>query len=129
VCVCESVCLALTLALPVLFFGSQFPSPPHSSSSLLPPGVHAVVEGSLVAVGKRDWVERLVGPSGSSGSGSSSPGSSGSGGRHASPSEPGSSLVWVGVEGRGLLGCLEMKDVLRADARETAQKLREMGLR
>ena len=43
--------------------------------------------------------------------------------------EPGSSSVWVGVEGRGVLGVLGMRDVLRPDARHTISRLHEMGMR
>jgi len=101
-------------------------------------GVMAVVQGSLVAVGKREWVEKACGDSiqrpgiqTSSLTRSNDDGGDGSLGS-ASSSEGGSSsasVVWVGVQGRGVVGALELRDELRPDARPAVRRLRDMGIR
>ena len=75
-----------------------------------------------MAVGKREWVERMCGgpSSSSSGSGRSSKGDA---------QDPTSSSVWVGIEDRGVVGVLGMKDTLRPDAKGTIGRLRELGMR
>ena len=103
-------------------------------------GAFATVGGSLVAVGRREWVEAQCGGSGAAdgqqtgasraaaaAAASSRPPASGF--PDAAGGDEGASSVWVGAKGRGLLGVLGLRDTLRPDAKETVQRLKEMGMR
>ena len=97
-------------------------------------GVMAIVEGSLVAVGKRDWVERICWssqhlPSSDAAHNLSEDLDRSAAGSTGREGPAGSSSAWVGVEGRGLIGVLGLKDVLRPDARLAVSRLRDMGIR
>ena len=88
-----------------------------------------------MAVGKREWVEEQFGGRGKglwedarSGTTPSTSSSSSNLGIEDG-GEEGASAIWVGAEGRGLLGVLGLRDTLRPDARETVDRLRGMGMR
>ena len=69
-----------------------------------------------VAVGKRDWVaERTAGQASTSGCEEAEAASQ--------------TVVYVGVEGRGLVGRMAFSDVLREDAADVVQRLQLLGIR
>ena len=112
---------------------------PQAQDSTTEPGsgVKATVEGQAVAVGRLEWVQQQArirshssattsSDSSSSGSSSSSSGSSssGSGGEYEDSSNSamgsnmsGQSVIYVGLEGKGVVGALGFSDTLRPDAR------------
>ncbi|PPB49945.1 heavy metal translocating P-type ATPase [Arthrobacter pityocampae] len=73
-------------------------------------GVRAEVAGTTVAVGKRRFVERLVGPV------------------PDPPLSPGETAVYVGV-GERFAGCILLRDALRGTAPSTIRSLVALGVR
>ena len=107
---------------------------PQAQDSITEPGcgVSATVEGRKVAVGKLDWVQqqaRLT--SHSLASSSSSSMDSGNGSDSNSPmgrGMSGQSVVYVGLEGQGVIGALGFSDTLRPDAQYVVQQLHSRGI-
>ncbi|XP_020582120.1 copper-transporting ATPase PAA2, chloroplastic [Phalaenopsis equestris] len=105
---------------------------PSTSGQLTEPGFGSVAEldGSLVAVGKMDWVherfqskiathdlidlEKRLGRISSN--------------RIPSLNQP-SSVVYVGREGEGIIGAIAISDSLRPDASSTVKRLQEKGIK
>eukprot|EP00798_Chlamydomonas_sp_ICE-L_P031536 gene31536-6721_t len=111
--------------------GLQLPAV-SDSATIVGSGVTAAVDGGKRAVvGKYEWVVEQVGVSSSGSSppswedGQSAQGSTAEKGASAG----GSTTVYVGVEGRGVLGRLSMNDSLRPDAIATVKRLQEMGIK
>jgi cation transport ATPase len=97
-------------------------------------GVWGRVKGQVAAVGRRTWVESIVGTAGSS----SSEASSSSSLQQQQQPEPSwaaglggssNSLVWVGIQGQGVVGVIALRDVLRPDAKDTVGRLQGAGYR
>lgn len=105
---------------------------PSTSGQLTEPGFGSLaeVDGSLVAVGRLDWVhERFQKKASTSelldlenrvGCLSSS---------MATSSKQSKSVVYVGKEGEGIIGAIAISDVLRYDAKSTVSKLQGMGIK
>ncbi|URE28468.1 E1-E2 ATPase [Musa troglodytarum] len=105
---------------------------PSTSGQLTEPGFGSLaeVDGSLVAVGRLDWVhERFQKKASKSelldlenrvGCLSSS---------MATSSKQSKSVVYVGKEGEGIIGAIAISDVLRYDAKSTVSKLQGMGIK
>lgn len=90
-------------------------------------GVRANVEGQLVAVGQLHWVQQQARIQSNSSASSSNTNSS-------SDSDIGSglsgqSVIYVGLEGRGVVGALGFSDTLRSDAQYVVQQLHSRGIR
>ena len=69
-----------------------------------------------VAVGKQDWVaERTGGEASTSGS--------------SKEEEQGRTVVFVGIEGEGLVGHMAFSDTLREDAADVVGRLGKLGVR
>lgn len=105
---------------------------PNATDSTTEPGcgVTATVDGSRVAVGRLDWLqqqERIQSSSSASTSTNSSTSSSSSGSSEESY-KAGQSVVYVGVEGQGVIGSLGFSDTLRLDAQHVVQQLQGMGI-
>ncbi|BDA41935.1 probable copper-transporting ATPase SynA [Coccomyxa sp. Obi] len=99
-------------------------------------GVRATVDGSRVFVGKREWVEQQLAETTSNHVGNedrlhSHPAASTSAAasRSGDEAQEGTSMVHVGVEGRGLVGSLSFRDTLRADAVQVVQRLKDLSIR
>lgn len=106
----------------------RFVQVPNATDSTTEPGcgVTATVEGSTVAVGRLDWLqqqERIQSSSSASTSSSSSSKSSSD-----SSHQAGQSVVYVGLEGQGVVGSLGFSDTLRVDAQHVVQQLQSMGI-
>ena len=43
--------------------------------------------------------------------------------------DAGATIIWVGVEGRGMLGTLAFADTLRTDALDVVRRLQDLGVR
>ena len=99
---------------------------PNASDSTSEPGcgVTATVEGSRVAVGRLDWLQQQERIQSSSSASTSTSSSSSSEDRH----HAGQSVVYVGVEGQGVIGSLGFSDTLRVDAHHVVQQLQGMGI-
>ena len=104
---------------------------PQAQDSITEPGcgVRASVEGQAVAVGQLQWVQQqarihsnLSASSSSSSSSSSDESSLGSG-------LSGQSVIYVGLEGKGVVGALGFSDTLRPDSQYVVQQLRSRGIR
>lgn len=99
---------------------------PNATDSMTEPGcgVTATVEGSTVAVGRLDWLQQQeqIQPSSDASSSSSSGGSS------DRSHQAGQSVVYVGMEGQGVVGSLGFSDTLREDAQHVVQQLQSMGI-
>ena len=121
---------------------------PQAQDSTTEPGcgVKATVEGQAVAVGRLDWVQhqaRINSNSAASSSTDSSMHSSSSRSSSSSDSAErersddselassltGQSVVYVGLEGRGVIGALGFSDTLRADSQYVVQQLHSRGIR
>ena len=105
---------------------------PHAQDSITEPGcgVRASVEGQAVAVGQLQWVQqqaRIQSNSSASSSNSSSSSSSGESGLGSGLS--GQSVIYVGLEGKGVVGALGFSDTLRPDSQYVVQQLRSRGIR
>ncbi|MGK7877391.1 MAG: heavy metal translocating P-type ATPase [Xenococcaceae cyanobacterium] len=80
-------------------------------------GVSAVVAGERVLLGNADWlIHQGIAISETTQA------------RVKSLSEAGKTVVYVAVEGE-LAGLIALKDILRADAKETIERLQQLGLR
>ena len=93
-------------------------------------GVRASVDGQIVAVGQLHWVQqqaRIQSNSSASSSGSSSTDSSSD--SDLGHGLAGQSVIYVGLEGRGVVGALGFSDTLRPDAQYVVQQLRNRGIR
>ena len=117
----------------------------HDSTTEPGCGVRANVEGQQVAVGRLDWVQQQArinsnssassSSSHNSSSNSSSSSSSSSSNNSASSSGnigsglSGQSVIYVGLEGRGVVGALGFSDTLRADSQYVVQQLHSRGIR
>ncbi|CAL9039928.1 copper-transporting ATPase PAA2, chloroplastic-like [Musa acuminata AAA Group] len=105
---------------------------PSTSGQLTEPGFGSLaeVDGSLIAVGRLDWVhERFQKKASTSelldlenrvGCLSSS---------MATSSKQSKSVVYVGKEDEGIIGAIAISDVLRYDAKSTVSKLQGMGIK
>lgn len=67
-----------------------------------------------VAIGKQDWVAERTG------------GEVSTSGRNAE--EQGRTVVFVGVEGEGIVGHMSFSDTLREDAADVVQRLQKLGI-
>jgi len=85
-------------------------------------GVRGFVDGLAVAVGRREWVQGVV---------SSAQHIAPSAAERMSESSAASSetVVYVGVEGRGIIGSLGFRDSLRPDAVSVVKQLQHRGMR
>ncbi|CAL8460709.1 g240 [Coccomyxa elongata] len=99
-------------------------------------GVRATVDGSRVFVGKREWVEQQLAATTSNHAGSEDRSHShtaastrAAASRSGDEGQEGTSMVHVGVEGRGLVGSLSFRDTLRADAVQVVQRLKDLSIR
>ena len=95
-------------------------------------GIRGRIAGSSIAVGNLEWVTQHSCDSSSRDAVSSVErvkGSQGAGpsGRGQPSAQPGQSAVYVSVDGR-VVGIIHVADMLRPDARETVQALRQRGL-
>lgn len=121
-----------TLQLPAPVPDMRYVPRCHNANTLMPhiaaAGVRATVDGLLVAVGKREWVEQQVGVTTTTTTTTSYDALAGALSA-AAAAEPGCSHVWVGVQGRGVLGALVLTDTLRPDAARTVAALRQLGMR
>lgn len=67
-----------------------------------------------VAIGKEDWVaERTGGEVSTSGSGEE---------------EKGNTVVYIGVQGKGMVGYMAFSDTLRKDAADVVSRLKKLGI-
>ena len=100
---------------------------PQAQDSITEPGcgVRASVEGQAVAVGQLHWVQQQARiQSNSSASSSSSSDGSGLGSGLS-----GQSVIYVGLEGKGVVGALGFSDTLRPDSQYVVQQLCSRGIR
>ena len=118
---------------------------PQAQDSTTEPGcgVTAIVEGQTVAVGRLDWVQhqtRIRSHSSASSSSTTttndtnSNNSDGSSQNADSDSSIGSgmsgqSVVYVGLQGQGVIGALGFSDTLRPDSQYVVQQLHSRGIR
>ena len=121
---------------------------PQAQDSTTEPGcgVTATVEGQTVAVGRLDWVQHQTRiNSNSSASSSSSSSSSVSSDTNSNGSDSwsqgadsdssigrgmsGQSVVYVGLQGQGVIGALGFSDTLRPDSQYVVQQLHSRGIR
>ena len=116
---------------------------PQAQDSTTEPGcgVTATVEGQTVAVGRLDWVQHQTrinshssASSSSAASDTNSNGSNDSSQNAASDSSIGSgmsgqSVVYVGLQGQGVIGALGFSDTLRPDSQYVVQQLHSRGIR
>ncbi len=115
---------------------------PQAQDSITEPGcgVTATVEGQTVAVGRLDWVQHQTrinshsSASSSSTSGVNSDNSDSSSQSADSDSSIGSgmsgqSVVYVGLQGQGVIGALGFSDTLRPDSQYVVQQLHSRGIR
>ncbi|KAL0054244.1 hypothetical protein WJX82_006004 [Trebouxia sp. C0006] len=121
---------------------------PQAQDSTTEPGcgVTATVEGQTVAVGRLDWVQHQTRiNSNTSASSSSSSSSSVSSDTNSNGSDSwsqgadsdssigrgmsGQSVVYVGLQGQGVIGALGFSDTLRPDSQYVVQQLHSRGLR
>lgn len=84
------------------------------------------MEGQAVAVGQLHWVQQQARIQSNSSASSSSDSSNDSG---ISSGLSGQSVIYVGVEGRGVVGALGFSDTLRPDSQYVVQQLRSRGIR
>ena len=101
----------------------------------------ATVEGQTVAVGRLDWVQHQTrinshssASSSSATSDTNSNGSNDSSQNADSDSSIGSgmsgqSVVYVGLQGQGVIGALGFSDTLRPDSQYVVQQLHSRGIR
>ncbi|DBA65639.1 TPA: hypothetical protein ACH3X2_002698 [Trebouxia sp. C0005] len=118
---------------------------PQAQDSTTEPGcgVTAIVEGQTVAVGRLDWVQHQIRIRSHSSASSSSTtttndtnsnNSDGSSQNADSDSSIGSgmsgqSVVYVGLQGQGVIGALGFSDTLRPDSQYVVQQLHSRGIR
>jgi len=119
---------------------------PQAQDSTTEPGcgVTATVEGQTVAVGRLDWVQHQTRiNSHSSASSSSTTTSSDTNSNNSSDSRSqaadsdssigggmsGQSVVYVGLQGQGVIGALGFSDTLRPDSQYVVQQLHSRGIR
>jgi Cu+-exporting ATPase len=116
---------------------------PQAQDSTTEPGcgVTATVEGQTVAVGRLDWVQqqtRINSHSSASSSTATSDTNSNSsddrsqdadGGSSIGSGMSGQSVVYVGLQGQGVLGALGFSDTLRPDSQYVVQQLHSRGIR
>ncbi|KAF5827577.1 HAD-like domain-containing protein [Dunaliella salina] len=77
---------------------------------------------------RQSSIESSIESSSSSSSSSSSGSGSSSSSAQGLVAEPGTSSVWVGVEGEGVVGMLSLRDSLRPDASDSVRRLRDMDI-
>ena len=120
---------------------------PQAQDSTTEPGcgVTATVEGQTVAVGRLDWVQhqtRINSHSSASSSSSSSSATSDTNSNGSNDSSQnadsdssigsgmsGQSVVYVGLQGQGVIGALGFSDTLRPDSQYVVQQLHSRGIR
>jgi len=92
--------------------------PAGASSSVTVPGcgVTAMVDGTKVSVGTFEWVQEQTGSGALAG------------GEARGPSSSAETQVYVGCEGRGIIGEMCFADRLRADSAAAVSMLKSMGL-
>ncbi|KAL0017965.1 hypothetical protein WJX77_000120 [Trebouxia sp. C0004] len=114
---------------------------PQAQDSITEPGcgVTASVEGQTVAVGRLAWVQHQTRiNSHSSATSSSATSDTNSNGSDSQDADSGSSIgsgmsgqsvVYVGLQGQGVIGALGFSDTLRPDAQYVVQQLHSRGVR
>ena len=118
---------------------------PQAQDSTTEPGcgVTATVEGQTVAVGRLDWVQhqtRINSHSSASSSSSSATSDTNSNSSNDSSQNAdsdssigsgmsGQSVVYVGLQGQGVIGALGFSDTLRPDSQYVVQQLHSRGIR
>lgn len=91
-------------------------------------GVRANVDGQMVAVGQLQWVQQQARIQSNS-SASSTSNTDSSSDSDLSHGLAGQSVIYVGLEGRGVVGALGFSDTLRPDAQYVVQQLQSRGIR
>ena len=86
------------------------------------------MEGQTVAVGQLHWVQHQARIRSNS-SASSSSSSSSSNESDLDSGLSGQSMIYVGLEGKGVVGALGFSDTLRPDSQYVVQQLRSRGIR
>lgn len=106
---------------------------PQAQDSTTEPGcgVRASVEGQAVAVGQLHWVQQQarIQSNSSASSSNSSSSSSSTDESDLGVGLSGQSVIYVGLEGRGVVGALGFSDTLRPDSRYVVQQLLSRGIR
>ena len=104
---------------------------PQAQDSITEPGcgVRASVEGQAVAVGQLHWVQQQARIQSNSSASSSSSSSSSSVKSGLGSGLSGQSVIYVGLEGKGVVGALGFSDTLRPDSQYVVHQLRSRGIR
>ncbi len=104
---------------------------PQAKDSTTEPGcgVTATVEGQLVSVGRLDWVQQQQARIQSNSSASSSSSSESHSDSTIGSGLSGQSVVYVGMQGKGVVGALGFSDTLRPDSQYVVQQLHSRGIR